>query len=105
MRKLALTAILAGMFGLTGGAQAQLSQSFHSACPGKPASASWCPDQISKEGWTLKYKTESSQDLMDVYYRYEVWIREKLAVVCVELRSGRGGGRANACQELSEAHQ
>jgi hypothetical protein len=101
---LALTAILAGMFGLTGGAHAQLSQSFHSACPGKRASASWCPDQISKEGWTLKYKTESPQDLMDVYYRYEVWIREKLAVVCVQ-RGVRGVDRVNSCTELSEVHQ
>ena len=103
MRMMALTAILAGTFGLIGGAHAQLSQSFHSACPGKPTSANWCPDQISKEGWTLKYKTEIPQDLMDVHYRYEVWTREKQAVVCVQ-RSARSVDRVNSCTELSEVH-
>ena len=101
---LAATAILAGTFSLIGDAHAQLSQSFQSACPGSQSSARWCPGQISKEGWALKYKTESPQDLMDVYYRYEVWTREKLAVVCVQ-RSARGGGRVNSCTELNEVQQ
>jgi hypothetical protein len=100
---LALTAMLAGTFGLVGGAHAQLSQSFHAACPKAPTIASWCPDQLSKEGWTLKYKTESSPEMMDVYWRYEVWTREKLAVVCA-LVGGRGGNRVNDCKELSEVH-
>lgn len=104
MRMLALTAVLAGTFGLLGSAQAQLSQSFHAACPGKPASARWCPDQLSKEGWTLKYRSESPQDLMDAYWLYEVWTREKLAVVCVQL-GGRGRDRVNSCKELNEVHQ
>lgn len=103
MRMVALTAILAGTFGLVGGAHAQLSQSFRAACPAAPASASWCPDQLSKEGWTLKYRTESSQDVMDAYWRYEVWTREKLAVVCA-LVSNRGGDRVNGCKELREVH-
>jgi hypothetical protein len=103
VRTVALTAILAGTFGLIGSAHAQPSQSFRSACPDKPTLARWCPDQVSKEGWSLKYKTESSQDLMDVYWRYEVWTRERLAVVCA-LVGGRGGVRVNSCQELSEVH-
>jgi hypothetical protein len=102
----ALTAILAGTFGLIGGAHAQLSQAFRAACDGSPTGARWCPGQISKEGWTLKYKAESPQDMADGYSRYEVWIREKLAVVCVQLVSERSGSRSrvNSCQELSEVH-
>ena len=103
MRMQALTAILAGTFGLVGGAHAQLSQSFRAACPKASTVASWCPDQLSKEGWTLKYMTESPLEMMDLYWRYEVWTREKLAVVCA-LVGGRGGLRVNDCKELSEVH-
>ena len=102
MRVPALTAILAATVGLAGGAHAQLSPSFLSACTEK--AASWCPQRISREGWTLKYEAESPKDLMDAYWRYEVWTREKLAVVCV-LAGGRGGIRMNGCKELSEVHQ
>jgi hypothetical protein len=101
MRMVALIAMLTGPLGLIGSAHAHLTQSFRLACAGSRLSIVWCPDQISKEGWTLKYKTESPQDLMDAYWRYEVWTREKMAIVCVQ-SGGRGGMRINSCKELSE---
>jgi len=101
MRVAAFNVMLAGTFGLATGAQAQPSPSFHAACADEPTLASWCPAQLSREGWSLKYKTESPPDLMDAHWRYEVWIREQLAVVCA-LVDGRGGVRVNACTELSE---
>ena len=104
MRMLALTAVVAGAIGLANGAHAQLPPSFHSGCADETTVASWCPQQILREGWTLKYEAESPKGLMDAYWRYEVWAREKLAVVCV-LTGGRGGIRMNGCQELSEVHQ
>jgi hypothetical protein len=101
MRQVALNAILAGTFGLVGDAHAQISPSFHSACPEPTTIARWCPPQLSKEGWKLKYKSESPRDLMDSSWLYEVWVREQVAVVCA-LVSGRGGIRINDCRELNE---
>jgi hypothetical protein len=101
MRQVALNAILASTFGLVGGAQAQISPSFYSACPERTTIARWCPSQLSKEGWKLKYQSESPRDLMDSYWRYEVWIREQVAAVCA-LIGGRGGIRVNDCTELNE---
>jgi len=97
----AFSAMLAGTFGLAGGAYAQLSPAFRSACPEAQTLASWCPAQLSQQGWTLKYKSESPQDLMDAYWRYEVWTREGSAALC-EFNGGRGGPKANRCIELSE---
>jgi hypothetical protein len=104
MKPLALNAILAGMFGFIGGAQAQISPSFHSACPESKTVANWCPAQLSQEGWKLKYETESPRDLMDSFWRYEVWIRERTAIVCA-LVGGRDGLRINGCNELSEVNR
>jgi hypothetical protein len=101
MRALALIVIFAGVVGAVVSADAQLSQSFRSACTEKRTVASWCAQGVSREGWTLKYRAESPGDLMDAYWLYEVWTREKLAVVCV-LTGGRGSISMNACQELSE---
>jgi hypothetical protein len=101
VRTAVLQVIFAATFGIIGGAQAQISPSFYSACPERTTIASWCPAQLSKEGWKLVYETESPRDLMDASWRYEVWIREPLAVVCA-LVGGRGGIRVNNCRELSE---
>jgi hypothetical protein len=101
MKAAAFNAVLAGTFGLVGGAHAQVSPSFHSACPDGTTIASWCPAQLSKEGWKLKYETESPRDLMDAHWRYEIWVGEQSAVICA-LVDGRGGVRVNDCGELSE---
>ena len=100
MRILALVAGLAAIVSTVSSAHAVLPNSFLSACAEK-STIGWCPKGASREGWTLKYQAESPKDLADAYWRYEVWTREKLAVVCV-LSGGRGGVRMNACQELSE---
>jgi hypothetical protein len=97
-----LNAIMLSAFGVAGAAQAQLSPAFQ-RCPGEMTKAfNWCPAQLSQEGWRLKYETESPRDLMDSYWRYEVWIRERLAVVCAMV-GGRSGIRINGCKELKEA--
>jgi hypothetical protein len=94
-----LAALAAAMLPLP--AQAQLTTGFYSEnCPER-TSARWCPSQLSQAGWTLKYNSSSPADLMDAYWRYEIWIRERAAVVCV-LIGGRGGERVNTCQALSE---
>jgi hypothetical protein len=56
---------------------------------------------LSKEGWKLKYESVSPRDLMDLSWRYEVWIRERAAVLC-GLSGSRGGRKMNFCKELSE---
>ena len=104
MKVAALNAMLVGTFGMIDGAHAQLSPSFRAPCAERQTLASWCPVQLSQEGWSLKYETESPRDLMDSHWRYEVWTREQSAVVCA-LVDGRGGIRVNACTELSEVHR
>jgi hypothetical protein len=104
VRALAPIAILAGAGCFAGGAQAQLPVSFSSPCPERKTIGNWCPPQLSKEGWTLKYESASPPDLMDAYWRYEVWIRERSAVLC-ELSGGRGGIKTNFCKELSEVNR
>jgi hypothetical protein len=104
MRVLALTATLAATLCVVDGAHAQLSQASRSPCPNSSTIDSWCPAQLSKEGWTLKYRTQSPKEMADASWRYEVWTREKLAVVCV-MEAGRRHIRMNGCRELSEVHQ
>ena len=61
----------------------------------------WCVPKLRQGGWTLKYKTESPADLVDVGWLVEVWIKGSDALVC-ELKSGRGVPRSNGCYSLSE---
>jgi hypothetical protein len=56
---------------------------------------------LSKEGWKLKYESVSPRDLMDVSWRYEVWVRERAAVLC-GLSANRGARTSKFCKELSE---
>jgi hypothetical protein len=99
----ALNAVLAGTFGFVSGADAQVPPAFSSSksCPDRTTGGVWCPSQLSKEGWKLKYQSDSPRDLADAYWRYEVWAREPVTVVCA-LVGGRGGIRVNDCQVLNE---
>jgi len=72
-------------------------------CPERTGNR-WCPSVLVKEGWTLKYRSQSSPELMDAYWTYEVWIRERTAMVCSHV-GGRGGTRINWCQPLDEVNQ
>ena len=103
MRTLAIGAMLVGASGFAG-AQAQIPSSLYSGCPERKTIDNWCPAQLVKDGWKLKYETESPRDLADSYWRYQVWTRERLAVVCA-LVGGRGGIRINGCEELKEVDQ
>jgi hypothetical protein len=83
-------------------AAAQSSAAFNTTeCPDRSSADRWCRTQLVKEGWTLKYKSESPSNLMDVYWMHEVWLRERTAVLCSHV-GGRGGIRINECQILEE---
>ena len=56
----------------------------------------WCVSKHKQGGWTLKYKTESPADLVDVGWLVEVWVKGRDALVC-ELKTGRGVPRSNGC--------
>jgi hypothetical protein len=103
VKQVALNAILVSTFGLIGGANAQMSPAFSSykSCPDRTMGGVWCPSQLSKEGWKLKYQSDNPRDLADLYWRYEVWAREQTVVLCA-LVGGRGGIRVNDCQVLNE---
>jgi hypothetical protein len=70
-------------------------------CTDPTSGANWCPSQLTKEGWKLRYKSESSPQLMDAFWLYEVWVRDRSALACV-YAGGRGGMRLNYCQALDE---
>jgi hypothetical protein len=72
-------------------------------CP-KRAVARWCGPKAMQQGWTLKYESASSADLMDVYWRIEIWTRNREAMLC-QLHGGRGGIRSNGCEGLREVLQ
>jgi hypothetical protein len=104
VRWLVLGACAVGAFGFSACAHAQESPTFSSDnCPEKSA-ARWCPPVLSKEGWKLRYEAESPRDLMDIYWRYEIWIREPVAVVCI-FEGGRAGIRVNGCRTLNEVER
>jgi hypothetical protein len=104
MSRLVLAAFILVAFGFSAGAHAQESSAFSSEnCPESTA-AGWCPPLLSKEGWKLRYKTENPPNLMDVYWRYEIWMREQAAVVCI-FEGGRAGIHVNGCRTLNEVEQ
>ena len=66
----------------------------------------WCPSQLSKDGWKLRFKSESPKDLMDKFWKYEVWIRAQSAVVCaLEVGYAPGTPLVNECHELIEVER
>lgn len=69
-------------------------------CPERTSNL-WCAPQLVKEGWTLKYRSQSSPQLMDVYWTHEIWIRERTALLCSHV-GGRAGIRVNTCYTLDE---
>jgi len=97
-------AIVLVAIGFSAGAQAQdLSAFYPNSCPERTATR-WCPPLLSKDGWKLRYEAESPRDLMDVYWRYEIWLRERAAVACI-FQGGRGGVRVNDCKTMNEVEQ
>jgi hypothetical protein len=104
VKHVATSAMLAGAIFCAGSAQAQLPAAFTKACAERTTIANWCPTQVKSEGWKLKYETENPRDLADAYWRYEVWVRDQSAVLCV-LVGGRSGILINHCEELSEVSQ
>jgi hypothetical protein len=102
--RLAASAMLAGTVCCVGSAHAQLPGAFRKACPEAKTVERWCAPQAVSEGWKLKYKNESPPNEMDGYSRYEVWVRDQVAVLCMFVGT-RGGTRINYCSELSEASQ
>jgi hypothetical protein len=83
-------------------ASAQAAPAFNiENCPERTSADNWCPSLLAKEGWTLKYQSKSSPQLMDVYWTHEIWIRERAALVCSHV-GGRGGIRINECRALDE---
>jgi hypothetical protein len=104
VRRLVLGTYLLGAIGFSAGAYAQDTSAFHpDSCPEETATR-WCPPLLSKEGWKLRYESESPRDLMDLYWKYQIWMREQAAVACI-LVGGRGGIRVNNCQTLNEVEQ
>jgi hypothetical protein len=104
MSRLVLGAFVLGAIGFSAGAHAQdLSAFYPDSCP-ESTDTRWCPPLLSKEGWKLRYEAESPRDLMDVYWRYEIWLRERAAVACI-FQGGRGGIRVNDCTTLKEVEQ
>jgi hypothetical protein len=104
VRRVVLGTYVLGAIGFSAGAYAQdLSAFYPDSCPESTATR-WCPPLLSKEGWKLRYEAESPRDLMDVYWKYEIWMREQAAVVCI-FKGGRGGIRVNDCQTLNEVEQ
>src|ERR1700710_2870170 len=100
MRQLARSTAVLIAVGLTS-AHAQMPDGFDAQkCP-EPRITSWCPSQLSKDGWALKYSSNSPQELMGAYWRYEVWTRQQLAVGCVLVGGGRDV-RVNECHPLTE---
>jgi hypothetical protein len=98
------TAFILAVFVFGSYANAQESSDFSSDnCPEKTA-ARWCPPLLSKEGWKLRYKTESPQDLADAYWRYEIWMRGPAAVVCI-FEGDRAGIRVDGCRTLHEVER
>jgi hypothetical protein len=101
MSRIALGAFAFCALGFSASAHAQeLSDFYADGCP-ESLVTRWCPPLLSKEGWKLRYKAESPRDLMDVYWLYEIWMRERAAVVCAFL-GGRAGIRENGCKTLNE---
>ena len=104
MRRLAAIAMIAETVCGVRNAQAQLPAAFHKACPDAKTTERWCPPQALNEGWKLKYKSESPKNLADKYWRYEVWVHNEAAAVCMFL-GGYAGTKINYCQELREVSE
>jgi hypothetical protein len=70
-------------------------------CPERTTVLPWCAPKLSAEGWKLKYKSESSPQLMDVRWVYEIRQREGATVACI-FEGSRSGIRVNHCRALDE---
>lgn len=100
--------VLAGALGLiaaTLAAQAALAASSKSDwsyedCPER-AQARWCAPMMKSGGWQLKYRSTQPEDMPEVYWLIEVWVKGPDALVC-ELKGGRGGVRSNGCYSAVE---
>jgi len=100
MRALTLSVVTLGALAFAVGAHA--APAFNTdECPERTSSNFWCPSELVKEVWVLKYRSESSPQLMDAYWMHEVWIRGRTALVCSNV-GGRGGIRFNQCMTLDE---
>jgi hypothetical protein len=102
MRAIGFGIVISGALAVAASASGQASLDFDPAsCPDRTSADRWCSSQLTKEGWTLKYKAESSPDLMDVYWKHEVWTQGRMALVCSHV-GGRAGVRINGCHTLDE---
>lgn len=65
--------------------------------------ARWCAPRLKASGWTLKYRSTNPNDLTDVFWVIEVWVKGSDALVC-ELKGGRSGLRSNGCYSAVEVN-
>ncbi len=72
------------------------------ACSEK-TQARWCVPLLRAGGWTLKYRSTNPEDLLDVFWLIEVWVKGSDALVC-EYKGGRGGVRSNGCYSAVEVN-
>ncbi len=63
--------------------------------------ARWCAPMMRQGGWQLKYRSTNPEDLTDVFWNIEVWVKGGDALVC-ELKGGKGGIRSNGCYSAVE---
>lgn len=69
-------------------------------CPEK-TQARWCAPMMRSGGWQLKYRSTQPDDMPDVFWLIEVWVKGPDALVC-ELKGGKSGVRSNGCYSAVE---
>jgi hypothetical protein len=100
MKTLTLSVVVFGALAFAAGAQA--APAFNTDdCRSARRPIAGAPSELLKEGWTLKYRSQSSPQLMDVYWIHEIWIRKRTALTCSHV-GGRTAIRVNERQTLDE---
>ena len=98
-----ISCALAGMFALA--TQAALAASskddWHDENCAEKTQARWCAPTLRNGGWKLKYRSTNPEDLTDVFWNIEVWVKGADALVC-ELKGGKSGLRSNGCYSAVE---
>jgi hypothetical protein len=104
VKNLGPLSVLAALAATTYPAAAQsMHQAFNSQdCPER-TTLRWCASQAKQNGWVVTHRNQSSPDLMDASWLYELWQRDRDVVICM-YAGGRGGDRVNYCSPMSEVH-
>ena len=82
-------------------ARAQISEDWFDDSCAEKSQARWCTSTLVKRGWTLKYLSENSKDVTEVFWRLEVWTKGPNAYIC-ELKGSAKGLRSNGCYNALE---